>query len=161
MAFAVAAFAVQRGAKPSESCALLTAAEIGAAVGGAAGQPHDTDMGGQASRSCMWGPTANQGMVTYSVFRAAQGPERERGLAKLHQVTETLKARGWKEEKQAFGSATCSTLTPPASEENAPATTGCLAEARGMAIAVSYMGKKGVPVENIKTLLDRIVSRLP
>lgn len=163
--------AAQRGAKtatPSQSCALLTAADITAAVGGPAGEPHDMNLplgkgspAGASAPGCMWGPTEGQGMITYSVYPMPPGAQKEEALAKLRQVTETLKSRGWKEDKKAFGSTSCSLLTPPASEKNAPLTTGCLTEAKGMAISMSYLGKKSVPLENLKALLDKLVTRLP
>jgi hypothetical protein len=156
------ATAAQRGAKPSEGCALLTAADVTAAVGGPAGDPHDTgNMGGQAIASCMWGPTPDHGMITYSIFRSAVGEQRAEGLAKLRQVKEGLKAKGWKEEQQAISHGSCSILTPPPSGETLPVMTGCLAEAKGMAISVGFMGRKPLPIENVKTLLDKVVARLP
>jgi hypothetical protein len=39
--------------------------------------------------------------------------------------------------------------------------TGCLAEAKGMAISVSSLGKTRVPVDQVKPLLDKVIQRLP
>jgi hypothetical protein len=156
---AVAVSSAQSGAKSSNVCALLTAKDISAAVGGSAGQSHETSMG--ASPGCMWGPTEGQGMVTYSVFALPQGAQREQGLAKLREVTERLKQKGWKEDKAAIAGGSCSMLTPPPSEKDAPVTTGCLAEAKGMGVAVSYLGKKSLAIENVKALLEKLVTQLP
>ena len=52
-------------------------------------------------------------------------------------------------------------MTPPPSDKDAPAMTGCMAEAKGMAISISYLGQKSLPVDNVKALLDKLVSRLP
>jgi hypothetical protein len=109
----------------------------------------------------MWGPTADKGMVTFSVMPAIHGPQLEQAMASLHQVMDGLKAKGWKEDKKVINGGSCSTLTPPPSDKDAPVMTGCMAEAKGMAISISYMGKHTLPVENVKTLLDKLVSRLP
>jgi predicted dehydrogenase len=53
-------------------------------------------------------------------------------------------------------------MTPPASpEKDIPVMTGCVAEAKGVAISVGYMGRTSVPIEKVKTLLDKAIGRLP
>jgi hypothetical protein len=149
------------------ACSLLTAGEIGDAVGGAVGQSHETDTAvpsgpskGQILGGCMWS-TADQGMVSVNVIRAAQGADREAGLARLRQVFDMLKAKGWSEERKDYGSARCSILTPPPAQKDVPVSTGCMAEAKGMGISVGSMSPKNkVPIEKVKALLDKAIGRL-
>ena len=146
---------------------MLTTSEVVTAVG-VKGQSQETDTvipsgpsKGETMRGCMW-TADNQGMVTISMLRALQGARREAGLAALRGAFEKLKSRGWTEESKAFPNARCSLMTPPSSApKNVPVLTGCFAEAKGMGISVGYMGKASVPVETVKTLLDKAVARLP
>jgi len=166
LAFASSATAADQ---KMHACSLLTAAEIGAAVGGKVGDSRESDIvipegpaKGETMGSCMW-RVGDQGMVSVSVIRAAQGAQREAGLAKMNQAFETLKAKGWKEEKKVYGNARCAMLTPPTSQaENTPVSTGCMAEAKGMGISVGSMApKKSAAIDQVKALLDKAISRLP
>ena len=95
-------------------------------------------------------------------MRAPQGARREAGLAKLKEGFQRLKSKGWTEEKKEFSNAKCALMTPPSSsEKNIPVMTGCMAEAKGMGISVGYMGRTSVPIEKVKTLLDKAIERLP
>jgi hypothetical protein len=150
----------------SSTCSLLTAADINAAVGAKVGEPHRTDMGvspGAASKTngnCMW-KVGDQGMVSVGVMPAAKGAEREAGLAKLNQVYDQLKAKHWTEEKQVFSNGWCSTMTPPASEKDSPIMTGCMAEAKGLAIGVTYLNpKQKLALDKAKGLLDKVIGHL-
>jgi len=151
------------------ACSLLTAGEIGDAVGSKIGVSRESDTvipqgpsKGETMGTCMW-KVGEQGMVSVSVIRAAQGAQREAGLARMNQAFETLKAKGWKEEKKDYGNARCAMLTPPTSQaENTPVSTGCMAEAKGMGISVGSMApKKSAAIDQVKALLDKAISRLP
>ena len=153
--------------KEMHTCALLTSGEVVAAVGGT-GQSQESNIvipegpsKGETLGGCMWAAD-NQGMVSISMIRALQGAQREAGLAKLRDGFQRLKAKGWTEEKKEFSNAKCALMTPPASaKKDIPVMTGCFAEAKGMAISVGYMGKTSVPIETVKTLLDKALGRLP
>ena len=152
--------------KKSSACSLLTTADINAAVAGKVGEPHQTDMGvspGAASKTmgnCMW-KVGDQGMISVGVMPAAKGAAREAGLAKINEVYDALKAKHWTEEKQEFGYGTCSVMTPPASEKDSPIMTGCMAEAKGMAIAVTYLDpKQKLALNKAKGLLDKAIGHM-
>jgi hypothetical protein len=167
IATSVAASAAQTAEKKMHACALLTSSEVVAAVGGT-GKFQETDMvipagpsKGETMGGCMWAAD-NEGMVSVSMIRAAQGAQREAGLAKLNEAFQRLKARGWTEEKKDFTKARCALMTPPSSSEKSlPVMTGCFAEAKGMGISVGYMGRTSEPIEKVKTLLDKAIGRLP
>ena len=149
------------------TCALLTSSEVVAAVGGT-GQSQESNIvipegpsKGETLGGCMWAAD-NQGMVSISMIRAPQGAQREAGLAKLKEVFQRFKAKGWAEEKKDFSNAKCALMTPPAaSKKDIPVMTGCFAEAKGMGLSVGYMGKTSVPIDKVKTLLDKAIGRLP
>ena len=150
------------------ACSLLTAGEIGDAVGSKIGESRESDTvipqgpsKGETMGTCMW-KVGEQGMVSVSVIRAAQGAQREAGLARMNQAFETLKAKGWTEEKKDYGSARCAIMTPPPSEPTMPTSTGCIAEAKGMGLSVGLMApKKTGTIDRMKALLDKAISRLP
>lgn len=151
-------------------CSMLTGAELSAATGAKVGEGQDTTMvipsgpaKGQTMLGCMW-RVGEVGMVSISLIVAAKGPEREAGLARLREGTKKLEAQGWKRETKEFSDAKCSVLTPPASQEHSPIMTGCMAEAKGMGLSVGHMTgpmDKSIGMDNVHTLLETVVSRLP
>jgi hypothetical protein len=149
------------------TCALLTSSEVVAVVGGT-GQSQESNIvipegpsKGETLGGCMWAAD-NQGMVSISMIRAPQGAQREAGLAKLRDGFQRLKAKGWTEEKKEFSNGKCALMTPPASsKKDIPIMTGCIAEAKGMGLSVGYMGKTSVPIDKVKSLLDKAIGRLP
>ena len=155
-----------------KACSLLTEEDIAGALAGKAGEGHPTDMQrssgpqkGQTLYGCMWKVGA-QDMLSVTVMAAMTGAAREAGLAKMRQGFETLRQKGWTEEKQTFGGGVCLTMTPPASEPKAgghtPLMAGCMGEAKGMAISVGTMSPTTkYALAKIKALYDKVVSRLP
>ncbi|HEY7140021.1 MAG TPA: hypothetical protein VIE44_07995 [Methylomirabilota bacterium] len=149
------------------ACSLLTSAEVAAAVGGTPGPPSENDIvvsegpsKGETMGMCTW-PAGPQASVSVALVRAPQGAPREAGLAKIKQMFESLKAQGWSEEKRDFGKGRCVLMTPPSSGKGMPVSTGCFAEAKGMGISVGHNGGAGVPIDKVKTLLDKAIGRLP
>lgn len=150
------------------ACALLTAGEIAGAVGGPAGRSQEQNITipegpskGETMGGCMWRLGA-QDMLSVSVVRALQGAQREAALAGLDQANDALRTQGWSEDKKMIGDARCSMMTPPRGQRDVPLMTGCMAEAKGMALSVGFMSPtKKVPVEQLKTLLDKAAARLP
>ena len=152
--------------KESSTCSLLTAADINAAVAGKVGEPHQTDMGvapGAASKTngnCMW-KVGDQGMMSVGVTAAPKGAAREAGLGKMKEVYDKLKAQHWTEERQDFSNGWCSVMTPPASEKDTPIVSGCMAEAKGKAIAVTYLDpKQKLAPGKAKALLDKVIGHM-
>lgn len=149
---------------PADACALLKRADLSAF--GTAGAPRNADMvvdsgpaSGQTVKGCMW-KVGSDGMIAISVARLPTGAAHQAGLAMLEQTYNRLKAQGWSEEKQDITGGRCALLTPPAAEKDAPITTGCMAEAKGLAVSVSALGKTRVTIEQVKALLDLLVQRL-
>ena len=146
------------------ACSLLTSGDIEAVTGSTAREPHKSDLvisegpaKGQTLNGCMWA-TADQGMVAVSMMRALEGAAREAGLAKLAEVFDALKAQHWTEEKQDFANGSCSVMTPPPSQTNVPMLSGCLAEARGMALSVAFMSPtKKLSISQTRALLDKAI----
>jgi hypothetical protein len=150
------------------ACLLLTADDISNATGAKAGEAHESEtvltsgpQQGGTMTTCMW-KLGDSGMFHINVIPAAKGAAREAGLAKLRQGIETLKSKGWKEEKKNFGKVTCATLTPPGKQEGMPISVGCMGEAKGMGVGVAAMSPgKAVPLAKVKALFDKATSRLP
>ena len=147
------------------ACTLLTPMEIAGAVGGTVGKSNESQMvvpsgpaQGQTTYACMWS-AGEQGMVSVSLMRAVPG-QKDIGMAKIKQAFETLKAQGWTEEKKDFGDIHCARMTPPAAQKNAPLSTGCFGEAKGMGLGVGAMGRKATPLEAVKTLFEKAAGRL-
>jgi hypothetical protein len=153
--------------QPPDACSLLTATELGAAFGGTV-TPHKSNLvipdgpaKGQPLNACMWS-VGEGGMFSVSVMRAPQdAAARQAGLAKIEQTYAQLRAQGWTEVSKDVPGAKCALMTPPVSLRDAPVMTGCLAEAKGMAISVSSLGKTRVQVDQVKPLLDKVIQRLP
>jgi hypothetical protein len=107
---------------------------------------------------CTW-PEDGQGTVSVAVVRAPQGAQRESGLARFKQAFQTLKAQGWSEERKDFSNGACVLMTPSA--KSMPISTGCFAEAKGLGISAGHNGPSKVPIDKMKTLLDKAIGRLP
>jgi hypothetical protein len=153
--------------QPMHACVLLTAAEIGNAMGTPAGPSQENDMvipegpaKGETMRMCRWS-IGDQGMVSISVIRSPQGAQREAGFAQLNRMFDMLKAQGWTEERKDFSNIRCAMMTPPSSAKDVPPSTGCFAEAKGRGLGIGWMGAKKVAIEKVKALLDKAIGRLP
>lgn len=163
----VAATAAYGADKAPPACPLLTSAEIGAAVGGTIGQPHEDAMvitegpaKGQTMGMCHW-PIGSQSGVSLAVTRAPQGAQREAQLAQFNQAFQTLKGQGWAEERKDFTNGACVIMTPPPTAKSMPISSGCFAEAKGMGISVGHNGSAKMPMDRVKALLDKAIGRLP
>ena len=152
----------------ANACGLLTAKELTDAIGMpvAEGTPNETVIPsgpakGQTMHGCMW-RAGDQNMVSVSTIAAPTGEQRAAGLARIKQAYAQLKAKGWTETSESFGpSLKCSTMTPPASEANAPRMTGCMGEAKGQGIGVGFMGPgTTMPIAKIKALFDKASARI-
>jgi hypothetical protein len=148
------------------ACTLLTAGELGAAGGGEVSATVENFMPisegaskGATMGICMW--QVGETMISLGTVSAPQGADRAAGLAQLEQIYTELGTKGWKEERRELGGARCWALTPPASERDSPLMSACLAEARGMVISVTALGRRLLAIEKVKTLLDAAVARLP
>jgi hypothetical protein len=150
-------------AQTKPACSLLTASEIGGV--GASGQ------GGEKSLPVTDGPTKGKklklcewrmatGSLNLSVADAPPGVPFEKLVSQMDGTYATLKSQGWKEEKKAFPSVSCSLMTPPPARQDLPITTGCLTVAKGLVVSVSTLAQTRVSMEKIKALLESAVKRL-
>jgi len=154
--------------KQMQACSLLTAAEVSDAVGMPAGQSQENDMvipegpaKGETMAICRWS-IGDKDMVSINVVRTPQQASGQAGLAQLNPMFEMLKQQGWTEERKDYSNARCAIMTPPPAAKDIPLSTGCFAEAKGMGISIGGMSvKKKIAIENIKKLLDKVISRLP
>jgi hypothetical protein len=154
-------------AAQKKACSLLSAGEINASLTGQVGEPHQIDLSAAPGASknkqmdgCMW-KVGQKGMVSIGIMVALQGQEREAGMAKMRGVYDALKAKHWTEEKKVFDNGSCAVMTPPASEAKAPIMSGCLAEAKGMAVSVTYLDpQQKLTPDKAKALLDKVLAHL-
>jgi len=145
----------------------LTANEVSAAIGGRAGSSQEDNIvipngpaKGDIMGMCMWRAGAG-GMVSVNMVHALQSAQREAGFAKLEENFAKLKAQGWTQETKVIGDAKCLSMKPPTGRDNVPGMTGCMVEAKGMALSVGAMSSGNqVAMEPIKELLDKAVARL-
>ena len=150
-------------AQDKSLCSLLTASDVAAV--GATGQgieaslPYNNGPNGSGTmKMCNW-RMANGG-IHLMVVKVPPNASREQLKAVLNQSLATLKAKGWAEEKKDFGDIACSLMTPPAKEQDAPLTTGCVTETKGMAISIGTLSRTRVPMEKVKALVDAVAGRL-
>jgi hypothetical protein len=163
----VAATPAYAADRPLQACPLLTPVEIGGAVGGTVGPPHEDSIvisegpaKGQTMAMCSW-PTGSQSSASLAVTKGLAGTPREAGLAQFNKTFETLKSQGWGQERKDFPNGACVIMTPPASMKNMPISTGCFAEAKGMGISVGHNGPAKTSMDRVKGLLDKAIGRLP
>jgi hypothetical protein len=82
-------------------------------------------------------------------------------IARLTQVVDGLKAKGWTQQREVFGSYRCSLVTPPATQSSMPNMTGCMGEAKGQGISVGCSsGTTKLPIARGKTLFDKATARI-
>ena len=152
----------------SGACALLTTQELTAAVGMpiGVGAPNETVIPsgpakGETMHGCQW-RAGETGMVTVSTIRAPSAEQRAAGMAGIRKVFAGLKAKGWTEQSEAFGSSIkCSVMTPPAGSSNTPSMTGCMGEAKGEGISVGFMYPgTTLPIAKLKALFDKASGRI-
>lgn len=156
--------AAQTGAA-SHPCSLLTAAQIGAAVG-SVGESREGDMPGTGRganplrRACSWSMPG--GLFTLSVGKVPNPNLSTRQLLDyVNSMYDLLKSQGWKYEKRDFGSTSCSLLTPPAGAANGSPATSCATVVKGMLVMTSTSSKASIPAEKIKSLAETAAARLP
>ena len=152
-----------------QACTLLTTADIETTTGAkAATAPQPLAMAipegpqkGQTMNGCMWG-TGDKGMVSLSVMEAPPpGPAREAGLAQIEQVMDKLKAKKWTEEKKKFPDGSCSIMTPPPSEKDAPILSGCLVVKKGMLVSSNFMSPtRKLTIDQVRALTDKTLGHM-
>src|SRR5207302_8101662 len=71
-----------------------------------------------------------------------------------------FKAKGWKRERKEFGDTMCEVYVPPPSVKDELITTGCFTARKDTAVSVAAQSKTAVPVENVRTLIDKATGRL-
>ena len=151
-----------------KACSLLTAAELGAALGAKVDRSVERDIvidegpyKGETMSSCDW-VIGGATHVSLSVIRQVlSGEQRAAGLAKLRQALEDLKKQGWTVESANIAGAACSTARPPASESSALPLVGCFMESKGFAFSVYVVTRATVTPQQVKALADKAAARLP
>jgi len=155
--------AIALAQKPPAACPLLTDAEISAATGMKVGKAQSFDLPSKKTNGCMW-KVGETGMVNVSVNpMPPTKAQHDAAIASYHQMYDRLKAAGWTVTESKIGNALCHTATPPkAQSDQTPAMTGCVAVAKGFALAVGFAAPHGkLAPEKIKPLVDDAVKRLP
>jgi hypothetical protein len=154
-------------AQTPRACGLLSAADVGAVVGGTVASPQESNLvvpegpsKGETIGLCTWAAGTDTS-VTVAVARATPGARRDAALGQLRQVVQTLKSQGWTEQSRDFPNGTCVVMTPPAGTAGLPSSTGCFAEAKGVGLSVGYNGSASLSMDRAKTLLDKAIGRLP
>jgi len=144
------------------ACALLTSDDIASTIGQqVVGKPNPSDKPEQHSIACMWG-VPSSGMITVMVVSSPTAAAHDSSLVSMRQTYEDAKAKHWTEEKQDFSNGSCSTLSPPPTEKDAPIMSLCDAEVKGQVVVVNVMGGTKKPtMAQMKALVDRVVGRLP
>jgi hypothetical protein len=149
------------------ACSLLTSGEIEAVTGAKAGPPTPMDMDMPAGPTkhetmygCLYPVAANKGQVAISMGRLPPGLSAQT-LAKQNAGMDALRAKHYKEEAKDFGDASCSIMTPPASEKEGIIMSACSAGAKGMIVSVTFMSPtKRLSIDQTKALLDRAIGRV-
>ena len=149
-------------------CSLLTVKELTDAVGMAVdeGKENNTVIPsgpskGETMRGCMW-RVGDKSMVSVSMIAArGSASDKAAAIARLNQVFDRLKAKGWTRQRESFGSYACSLMTPPSTEPSMPNMTGCMGEAKGQGISVGFSsGTTKLPIGKVKTLFDKATARI-
>jgi hypothetical protein len=145
-----------------QTCSLLTASEISAAVGtpGPA-QPGEMPLPGGKGvtmKMCNW--RFSSGGLHLSTVKAPQGGMREAGLAQTRDTFNKLKSQGWTVDEKTFGTISCVVMTPPAGKKDLPYSTDCFADAKGMGVGLGTISTKPTALDKMKTLIDQAIARL-
>ena len=148
-------------------CPLLTTADVSAALGSAkAGvegeMPVQGAPPGTIMKMCSWSVSSSGGGLYLSVTRMDPKVSFDSLVALSFQSYDQLKAKGWTEDRKDFGGVRCLAVKPPASQaKDAPLTTACMAQAKGMFLGATTMTKTPVPMDKVNTLMASAVGRLP
>jgi len=148
-----------------KACSRLTVAEIGAALNASVSKTRDYDIDvpsgpykGATISSCTWvvGPS----FVNLIIMPAPQTPEqRAEGLKGIRRQDDVLRQQGWTVVPAHIPGADCNTFRPPASQSRSGSSASCAMVSNGMAF---WLGVKGpLPVQQVKTLADKVAARLP
>jgi hypothetical protein len=147
--------------KNMHACSLLTSAEIAAAVGGTVGEPHENDIvisegpsKGETMGMCAWA-AGSQGSVSVAVIRAPQGRTARSGTGAVRAGVSKPQSPRMERGKERLQQWHVRAHDAPPSGKGLPISTSCLAESKGMGISVGHNGSSRVPMDKVKTLLDK------
>src|SRR5262249_380246 len=137
----------------SHPCALLTAAQISAAVG-SIGESKEGDMPGNGKmRACSW--SIPSGSLTLMVGKASD-PNQTRQLLNF-----MFQGQASTDVTNDSGKTSCSLFTPPEGAANSMPATSCSAVDKGMLVIASASSKTIIPAEKVKSLVEAASARLP
>lgn len=165
------AASAQPAGKKLQVCSLLTASEVSAVGASGAGQDSEIMLTqgvakGQPMRMCGW-QVPPQGSVMISVVQPPPGARvnesaaHDAEIAQMGAAFKGLKEQGWQEEIKDFGSVRCVSYTPPATVKSPLVSTGCFGIAKGNGVSVGANTKTKTSIDAVKSLLDKLVARLP
>ena len=155
-------------ASKDKAWSLLTGAELEAALHAKVTRTAERDTvintgpyKGETMSGCDW-VVGESTYVNLLVMRQIlSGAERAAGLATFQKAYEDLKKAGWTVEQVNLARISCSTARPPASESSALPSVGCFGESKGFAFGVGVTTRATVTPQQVKTLVDKVVARLP
>jgi hypothetical protein len=161
-----------RSVKGYKPCSLLTAEEVGKALGAAPAAPKESDAPYGADgkgqdhegvlSTCTWS-AGNRSLLLAVSTDATTKEGKERGLAAKRKSEEELAKRGMKVEKKSWGPVECTVLTPPA-DVKAPLGVSCRGTKGKLVWYASVSSPKesgAVPADTLKALTDKAAARLP
>lgn len=152
-----------------QPCSLLTSAELEAVLGAKVERTNEQDITltegaykGEILSACTWIVESARALgASLSVMRGPRNPEeRAVAVAKLRSAFDRLKEKGWTFEPLSTPGVYCARAVPPASEASARALASCFMESKGLAFGL-YIFKATVTADQVKSLGDRVVARLP
>lgn len=152
-------------ASPSKTCALLTASDIEASIGGKPDEPHPTEMQVPGStdtmQMCTWVIRPQKAQIMISTARMPPGTD-VKSLAKNNSGMDALRAQKWTEESKDFGNAWCVVMTPPAGLKEPMFMGACAAAPKGTVLSVTVISPTKKPtIDQTKMMLDRATARMP
>ena len=147
----------------TSACSLLTPTEVEVATGAKMGDPHQSDLSAQGappnSQACSWYATAQNAQLDLTIGPPPPGVSAE-SAAKYKPGMDALRAAHWTEEDKSFGTTSCFTMTPPASQKDGVMMCSCSGEVKGLILSVTIMSPaKKLSIEETKMLLDKAIAR--
>jgi hypothetical protein len=152
------------GVAQQSGCAMLTAADIQAAIGTRPSQPQpmDADVPGKKGErvlACLWSVPADKGQVIVSLGHLPPGMSAP-AAAKQNPKLDALRSAKYKEESREFGDGYCAIMTPPASDKKGTIMSSCAGGVKGQLLSVVFTSPtKALAMAQAKSLLDKAAAR--
>jgi hypothetical protein len=149
----------------SNTCSLLTPADVEAAVGVKPEEPHPSEMQvpgmTETMQMCTWVVRPQQAQIMISATRMPPGTD-VKALVRNNPGMDALRAQKWTEESKDFSNAWCIVMSPPANIKEPMFMSACASAPKGTVLSVTYISPtKKLSIDQAKTLLDKAAARLP